>query len=476
MAPPLPATAVRPIALRALGLVLAVLVSGAQPGVVPLAQALRAGDAAAARQDYPAAADALAEAADRWPYSGSLLFRAGLAELVAGRFSAARGHIEAAAALDGWNSDRRLALGDAWWGEDDQAAAVAQWELALAERPADPDLLDRLARGYEALGAHAQAIQALSALAQQRSDAQALYRLALLTASTQPAEALPRLRLAADLDAVIAPIAEALMAAIEAGQASGSPAYLYGRVGFELVRLAEWALAEVALGQATALDPDYADAFAYLGLAQDALGKDGQAAYAAAVALAPESALVQYLYGLHFRRLAQSQEALPYLHAAQRLDPQNPAIAAELGGAYASLGELAQAEIWLAQAVSLNEQDGQFWLLLARFYIDHEYHVPELGLPAARMAVSLNPDSALAADALGHALALTGDPANARKLLERALALDPALASAHYHLGLLQEQQGQTAEAESSLNQALSLDPQGTYGGLALEALSRLTP
>lgn len=472
----LESAAVRSAALRAGLLVLAILASAAQPSVVPLVAALRAGDAAAAQHDYPAAADALAEAAARWPYSAALLFRTGLAELLAGRFEAAQTHIETAAALDGWTPDRRLALGDAFWGQNNPAAAVAQWELARSDRPPDADVLERLARGYEALGQHGDAIAALAALAQQRSEPQAYYRLALLTAATAPADALPRLRLVADLDASFAAAAEGLLTAIGAGQASGSDAYLFGRVGFELVRLAEWELAELALSQATALDPAYADAYAYLGLAQDQQGKDGQAAHAMAVDLAPDSALAQYLFGLHFRRLAQSQSALPYLEAAQRLDSQNPAIAAELGGAYASLGDLAQAEFWLTRAVSMNEQSGQFWLLLARFYIDFEYHVAELGLPAARMAVGLNPQSALAADALGHALALTGDLANARKLLDDALALDPGLASAYYHLGLLQARQGQAAEAERLLNQALNLDPQGHYGGLALQALSRLAP
>ena len=182
------------------------------------------------------------------------------------------------------------------------------------------------------------------------------------------------------------------------------------------------------------------------------------------------------MLGLYYRRAGDSGAALPYLQAAQALDPQNPAIAAEIGGAYASLGDLGNAEIWMTEAVRKDERSPQFWLLLARFYIDHEYHVDELGLPAARMAVNLAPGSAQALDALGYALLLTGDLDNAAKLLDQALAADPQSASTFYHLGILYARLNRAAEADAALNKALTLDPDGFYGGLALQALARLTP
>ena len=168
------------------------------------------------------------------------------------------------------------------------------------------------------------------------------------------------------------------------------------------------------------------------------------------------------------------QTDLDRLMAAQQLDQANPAIAAEVGGAYAAVGDLALAETWLTQAVTLAEQDVRWWLLLARFYVDNEYRVADYGLPAARQAVALAPDNAQAIDNLGFALVLTGDLANGQKLLEQALALDPQAPSVYYHLGVLHSRQGQTADAELMLNHALALDPDGYYGGLALQALARL--
>jgi Flp pilus assembly protein TadD len=121
----------------------------------------------------------------------------------------------------------------------------------------------------------------------------------------------------------------------------------------------------------------------------------------------------------------------------------------------------------MTQAVTLDEYDVRWWLLLARFYVDNEYRVADYGLPAARQAVALAPNDAQAIDTLGFALVLTGDLSNGQKLLEQALALNPQAASVYYHLGVLHSRQGNTADAELMLNHALALDPDGLYGGLA---------
>jgi tetratricopeptide (TPR) repeat protein len=405
------------------------------------------------------------------------VYRAGFADLAAGRFDSAIRRIPRAGALLGWTPAMRVALGDAYFGQGDRTAAIAQWELALADLPQDDALLARLAASYEALGQYPQALDILNRRLQTGAlDPALLYRLALLTAATRPGEANARLEVAASTPSQFASNAAALLQALREAQAANDEAYLFGRVGYELIQLQEWALAEHALTQAVTLNPQYADAYAYLGLAQDSQGRDGKAAYESAVQSAPNSALAQYLFGLHYRRLGQSAQAVPYLKAAQALDPQNPALAAELGGAYAAQNDLINAEKWLSEAVALAPRDAQFWLLLARFHVDNEYKVPEQGLPAARMAVGLNPESALAADAFGYALIITGDTVNGQKSLERALSLDPNLASAYYHFGLYYAAQNLPAEARVMLNHALALDPQGPYGSLALKALSLLGP
>jgi tetratricopeptide (TPR) repeat protein len=124
--------------------------------------------------------------------------------------------------------------------------------------------------------------------------------------------------------------------------------------------------------------------------------------------------------------------------------------------------------------VTLAPGSAEFWLLLARFHADNDYKVVEQGLPAARMAAGLDSNSAPAADALGHALILTGDYVNAEKSLQKALQLDPNLANAYYHYGLLYIAQNKAEQANEALNHALALDPQGPVGSLALQALARV--
>ncbi len=475
--PSVPAAAPRPWAalLRAALVLAAVALLGAQPVVVQIAQAWQAALTATAAQAYPAAADALADVAARLPYWGQAQHRAGLAAISAERFDSAINYLKAAAALDGWTATRHTALGDAYFGNGDTPSALAEWELALTAQPDDDALLVRLANNYEAEGRYAEAVAALNALTRVRpDDPTVFYRLAVLSAATAPDEAAARLTLVAEKSPELAGSVQLLLDAIAAGQATGTPEVTFAKVGYAFEQLGEWPLAEVALARAVNINPSYADAYVYLGLAQDMQGKDGLAAYEQAVSLAPASAVAQFFFGLHYRRTGDSQSALTYLLAAQQLDAANPAIAAEVGGAYAAVGDLALAETWMTTAVTLDEHDGRWWLLLARFYIDNDYRVADYGLPAARQAVALAPNNAQAIDTLGFALVLTGDLSNGQKLLEQALALAPQSASVYYHLGLLHSRQGQFVDAALMLDQALKLDPDGYYGGLALQALALL--
>ena len=462
---------------RAVLLVALVLMVGFQPGVSAIARDYETAQTATAAKNYAAAADALTDAAARLPYSGYAANRAGLAEISAGRFDDAIRHLFVAAALDGWTTARRVALGDAYLGKGDMNSALTQWETALASNPNDDGLLARLANQYEAAGRYADAVNVLNQFTQLRpKDPAVYYRLALLTAATAPEAAASRLALAAGVSPSLAPATQSLIDAIQSGQATGDRAATFGKVGYALIQLSEWRLAEVALTHAVTLNPQYADAFAYLGLALDRQDKDGLADYETAVKLAPQSPLVQYLLGLHWRRAGNSDTALPYLLAAQKLDPQNPAIAAEIGGAYASTGDLPNGELWLSQAVQQDDQNPEWWLLLAKFYMDNDYHVSELGLPAARRAVQLAPKSGPAADVLGYALVLSGDLVDGEQTLQQALSLGGDNASTYFHLGVLYQQQKRLPEAEAAYQRALNLDPDGFYGGLALKALGALTP
>ena len=463
------------VGLPGLALVLLMLGLAPQPISQPLALDFVRAQTARAANDSVLEADLLSDAAARLFYDGDLALRAGLAQLAAGFYDSAIRSIQRSAALDGWTPAKQVALGEAYFGQGDLAQAIAQWEQARSLLPADPGLLTRLAAAYDALGRPAEAAAVRAELAAlQPTSVEAQYRLGLYRAATEPGSAVLPLSAVASLAPEAASKAQLVLDAIALGQASGDEAYLFGRVGLALVQLEEWSLAEIALEQAVALNSTYADAYAYLGLAQDMLGTDGQTNLEAAVKLAPDSVLANYMLALHWRRLGQSAQALPYLQAAQKLDPQNPALAAEMGGAFAAMGDLAQAEAWFTQAVSLAPDDAQFWLLLTRFYIDSEFHIAEPGLAAARETWRRLPEDSLAVEAYGYALLLTGDIAGAGVLLEKAAQLGPQEPSVFYHLGALYAAQSRWPEAAAAYKHALALDPNGLYGSRALRALATL--
>ncbi len=457
-------------------LALCLLLLAPAPLPLALSEDFRAAQAAQAAHNYGGVADALSDAAARLPYVGSVVYQAGLAEISAGRYQQAVHHLSQAANQDGWTPDKRIALGDAYAGLGKQDAATEQWALALKERPKDAALLQRLAANYEATGRYTETVAILSSLvALGQATPDMYYRLAALTAAASPADALARLDVVIQIAPDHAADARALKAAIEQGLHAKDEAYTLALTGFTFIQLKEWALAEMALTRAVTLNPNFARAYAYRGLALDEQNKDGQADYETALRLEPGSSWVNYLLGNHWRRLGDSRAAINYYQQALALDPKNPAFAAELANTYAGLGDVTQAENWFRQAVHLAPEDPNFWLLLARFYCDQNYHVAEYGLPAARQAAGLAPNDAAAADALGCALWLTGDLVNANKSIQRALTLDPNLPSAYYHLGQLYLEAGQRSQAEAAFNHTLVLDPNGLYGNQALQALAEMT-
>lgn len=422
-------------------------------------------------------ADALASAAARQPWDAVLAERAGIAALEAGRPAMAKAYLLRALERGRSSPELHIALGDAGAALGDLAGALAEWRAAAALGAADPALYRRIAEAHEALGQHTSAAEALRQLISlDPEDAAAHYRLGVILAALEPLAALAHLHAVGELDEALGAQADSLASAIATAGLAGDEAYLAGSAAVALMAREEWALAKTALERAIGLNPGYADAYAYLGLVRDQLGENGYDDLRRAVALAPDSALAHSLLGMHFRRLGQPGLAIPELERAYDLDPSNAAICAELGGAYASTGEVAAAEIWLREAVRLAPQSADFWLLLAQFYVESEFHIRAAGLPAAQTAVALAPESAAAHDALGWAHFLLGEFELAGAALNRALALDADLASAHYHLGVLWSTSGDAANARDEFIRAAELDPEGKYGTLARRALARLAP
>lgn len=271
--------------------------------------------------------------------------------------------VEAQAARGGWSPELARQAGDLWQAAGDLNRAVAYWEAAAPDEP----VLRERAQAYVTLGRWADAADTLDHLLRILPDgspyrAWAQFQSGLIRAAYDPAGALDHLRASQpDYDAQAIPLIAVL-------ESTSDPV----RIGIALANAQLWQYAELAFAQSA--DPV---GLAYGGLARDMQGKDGGVWFEQAVAFAPENAQVQFLRGLHLRLAFDYDASLQAIIAAVALDPENPALYAELGKAYQLTGDLTSAEHWLKFAVSL---DDHFQPLLDTFYDDEKSLLENLGL------------------------------------------------------------------------------------------------
>jgi tetratricopeptide (TPR) repeat protein len=347
-------------------------------------------------------------------------------------------------------------------------SAVQAWQKANGACPDEAAYYQALLRHYwnqNDLTAARSVLEEWIALGGE--DPWSYLQLGILLAVTQPEDAIDPLRKAQQLSEEPLALPSALIRAIEDAREANLPAYTLASVGQALTRYAEWTPAVWAFEAALALDPEYAQAHAYLGLALDRSGQDGFEQLQAAVSKQPQDPPAYVFFAYHWQMKAQPTIAKIYLEIAARLDATNPAISAQLAQVYADLGDLEAAKNALMISVTLAPEDAQFWYLLARFSIEREIEIQTLGLPAARNAMLLDRQNPAGLVLLGYAHLTLGDFDLAERLLWRAVRMNPEVAETQYYLGLLRRLQGYPDRARAAWEYARLLDPDGAIGELA---------
>ncbi len=264
-----------------------------------------------------------------------------------------------------------------------------------------------------------------------------------------------------------------MAAVIRSAIALRVPEYIFARTGEELLSLGEPALAEEAIRRAIDRNPNYGEAYALLGAAQEAAGENPEDSYRRGAALAPKSALVCMLYGSWLHRKGDLTGARWWLLQAWAVTPGDWNVASELAQVDFTLGNVGDAEGWVLQAMTAHPQEAEAWIALARFYIENDYRVEDSGIPAARQAVILAPTNDRALDILGLGWFRVGDFPTAERFFLRALEQNPDSAEAHLHLGMCLQEEGRIAEARTELESALRLDPSGSIGKQASSMLAK---
>jgi tetratricopeptide (TPR) repeat protein len=301
--------------------------------------------------------------ADGLPKSQQLIAQ----NLADGRLMQALYQAEVSAAQFGWNADLARVAGQVWEQLGDMSLAATYWEIAVQSQPEDISLARYLAQAHIDLQQWDKASDSLRHLLQLApDDNRAHYQLGFLEAVFDPSSASEHLRLAAR-DLIYRDIAFELLPLISSEKMNAATAM---QVGLTLADHDLWPYAEVSFRYAADLGEPFPEALAYIGLAQDRQGKNGNVAIEKAFALAPFNAQVLYLRGLHLRSVFDYVSSLDSFEQAMNADPANPAYAAELSTAYRLIGNLGSAELWLKTAVTLSNNDPRFENLLSAFYAD----------------------------------------------------------------------------------------------------------
>jgi tetratricopeptide (TPR) repeat protein len=407
---------------------------------------------------YVEAAEHYRKAAQRIPW------RADLYELSGHAYYHAKDYVRADAAYQeafqrqsfspaGW-----VAWGDVNYLKDDPQRATEIWEQALAQQNPSEHLYSRLAEIYQSRDEISKAAETLQKyVSAHPEDASAHYRLGLLLTLSDPDRALKELIRTSELDPQLDPAVQTLRTTLNLAALNDSASARSVIIGRGLGLVSDWRQARLAFEEAVRLDEENAEAWAWLGEANQQVGEEGVEQLERAFLLNSNSSTVRGLRGLYYQRTGNFRQALTEFQTAATLEPENAMWYVSLGDAHAKLGDLIRAMEAYQKATTSAPEDPGYWRLLAIFCAQYNVNIKDVGVPAAQKTVVLTGEDATSLDVLGWLLTLDARYEEARRMLVRALEIDPQNSSAHLHLGMLSMQTDDRLLAYDHLIQARDL-------------------
>ncbi|MBU1661625.1 MAG: tetratricopeptide repeat protein [Chloroflexi bacterium] len=436
---------------------------------------LRRAEVAMSSENYIQAGQGYERAALLLPWRTDLWEKAGFAATQSFGdyirfFEIARKH--SSLSVDGWEM-----LGRGYWILGDYDMAIVIWEKAISKYGANKKIYADLFWMYKIKGDFSKTLNVLETLAKIDSrDVFHVYQLGLYLSISNPDRALGEFLLASSLDPEYDPAVETIRAALNLVLLETDESSKLVIIGRGLGLVNEWSLASEAFRQAAAANGKNAEAWAWLGEANQQLGQDGSAELDKALSLDRTNPIVRSLRGVYWMRQDRADQALAEYLLAAEYDPDNPAWRISVGEAYALRGDLQAALASYLRATEMAPTDATVWSALAAFSAQYNMQLEDVGLPAAQMAVELSGEDPLSLDLLGWTLALLERYDEARDTLEHALSLDPQLPQGHLHLGIVTLQTDDWQAAKEHFRQAHDLDPDGPVGEQAQMLLNQYFP
>jgi tetratricopeptide (TPR) repeat protein len=388
-------------------------------------------------------------------------------------------YFKTAAAVGALSYDGYLQFGDAFEQTGNPYTASQIWEAAILIFGPSEGSLMRLANTQRDTKDYPALIKTLRQIAnlqfpdfnQPSFFIHLYYELGMLLAADDPASAPPYLLQAAELDPELSDASE-LAFTIQRALPEGNPAYSLMESGRKLADLGQWEIAAFAFQRVIESQPDYGEAWAFLGEALQHLDiPENQNAFAAlkkAVEIDPLSLPANTFMALYWRRSGDPDLSLKYLTIAAQIEPNNPDVHVDLGAATAIVGDLESATSYYWKAIELTSRDPVYLREFVKFCIQYNLNLEEIALPIAREAVITDPDDPVSLDVMGQVLFRLGDLLNAERFLLRAVKRDPEYAPTHLHLGLVYNLQDKTDQANDAFAKAISLAP-GTPAAILAE-------
>jgi tetratricopeptide (TPR) repeat protein len=424
-----------------LPLLILVLIN-AYPANRAVEDALRQARIAQYHHQHQAAADALRKVYAREPWRTDLLEQIGRSAWQAGQPAEAVSALESAARVGVLSMDGSFLLAELHLAQGDQQQALAQWWSLLGDPQVEPPLkvriFDRMVQLHSEQREYSSAVELLEAWRQlEPENGRVSFLLGLHLSVLDPSLALPPLLEASRLDPTYLSTVQTLRKGFNLASTVDDEGYGWLMIGRALGSAGHWDLALAAFEQAVAASPEYAEAWAFLGEARYQLGENAKAALDYAAVLNPQSTTVRALQALAYRRQGDPAQALALLVAVAQEEPQEPFWQVEIANVYVQTGDLDSAQEHYQRAVEIAPQVSLYWQILARFSVENVYHIPTVGLPAARQAVLLAPEDPGALDIMGWALVTQADFATGERFLQRALERNASYSPALLHLAQL---------------------------------------
>ena len=213
--------------------------------------------------------------------------------------------------------------------------------------------------------------------------------------------------------------------------------------------------------RAVELDPDYAQAWALMALAQiglrytfSRLDEDGLAAAERALSIDPLIAAAYCVRARNFSEQGRFDEANAEMAIAVRLDPESWEVNREAGRLYIDQRRVQESAHHYKKAVEVIETDFHSWAMLVTCYqalgeVEGVRHGAEMMFVQAERVLKEDPSNGAALGIGAGGLAILGEAVRAKEWIDRALLIDPDNLNMRYNFACVLA--GYLKDAEAAL-------------------------